>query len=72
MTILSTNTKTGDNVTVRCVNSNKILTGRVVYSGPSSTPRCWVVQVKPDSPHCVATVSRAWDLSKSPTHNAIG
>ncbi len=60
-TALSKQTAKGERVVVRCLNSNKILPGSVVYSGPSSTPGCWRIDVMPDdTSHPVRPIIRAW------------
>lgn len=58
-----TNAKNGDSVWVECLNSARGVFGTVGYSGPSSTPGCWRVDVLPaDAGHPVRPVSRACQM----------
>jgi hypothetical protein len=55
-----TRAKTGDKVWVACFNTGRGVFGTVGYSGPSSTPGCWRVEVFPaDARHPVRPIGRA-------------
>lgn len=46
--MLSTATKVGERVLARCAITGKVIEGTVIWSGPSSTPYCWRIDIRPD------------------------
>lgn len=64
--MISSTTRVGDRATVRCANTGKTISGTVIWAGPSSTPHCWRIDVRPDpGTHPVSPVIVAWDTRRS-------